>query len=124
MTPDLARAMARYNRWMNEKLYAVAAKLTDAEYKQDRGAFFGSIHRTLNHVLVGDRVWLGRFTGVAPGEGEMAPGIQTVYVAASPRVRHIAANLVRAVVSMGGDPSPFVSKDVLKRLKGKSPKAK
>jgi pantetheine-phosphate adenylyltransferase len=36
--------------------------------------------------------------------GEMAPGIQTVYVAASPQVRHIAANLVRAVVSMGGDP--------------------
>lgn len=56
--------------------------------------------------------------------GEMAPGIQTVYVAASPQVRHIAANLVRAVVSMGGDPSPFVSKDVLKRLKGKSAKTK
>ena len=45
--------------------------------------------------------------------GEMAPDIQTVYVAASPAVRHIAANLVRAVISMGGDPSPFVSKDVL-----------
>ncbi|HEY8193669.1 MAG TPA: pantetheine-phosphate adenylyltransferase [Hyphomicrobium sp.] len=56
--------------------------------------------------------------------GEMAPEIQTVYVAASPAVRHIAANLVRAVVSMGGDPSPFVSKGVLKRLKAKSAKAK
>lgn len=56
--------------------------------------------------------------------GEMAPDIQTVYVAASPRVRHIAANLVRAVVSMGGDPSPFVSKDVLKRLKAKAAKSK
>jgi pantetheine-phosphate adenylyltransferase len=54
--------------------------------------------------------------------GEMAPQIQTVYVAASPAVRHIAANLVRAIVSMGGDPSPFVSKDVLKRLKAKSTK--
>jgi len=54
--------------------------------------------------------------------GEMAPDIQTVYVAASPAVRHIAANLVRAVISMGGDPSPFVSKDVLKRLKAKSAK--
>jgi pantetheine-phosphate adenylyltransferase len=54
--------------------------------------------------------------------GEMAPDIQTVYVAASPAVRHIAANLVRAVISMGGDPSPFVSKDVLKRLKAKSTK--
>jgi pantetheine-phosphate adenylyltransferase len=52
--------------------------------------------------------------------GEMAPEIQTVYVSASPVVRHIAANLVRAVVSMGGDASPFVSKDVLKRLKAKA----
>jgi pantetheine-phosphate adenylyltransferase len=56
--------------------------------------------------------------------GEMAPDIQTVYVAASPEVRHIAANLVRAVVSMGGDPSPFVSKNVAKRLKSKSVKAR
>ena len=54
--------------------------------------------------------------------GEMAPDIQTVYVAASPAVRHIAANLVRAVIAMGGDPSPFVSKDILKRLKAKSVK--
>ena len=54
--------------------------------------------------------------------GEMAPDIQTVYVAASPAVRHIAGNLVRAVIAMGGDPSPFVSKDVLKRLKAKSVK--
>ena len=54
--------------------------------------------------------------------GEMAPDIQTVYVTASPAVRHIAANLVRAIIAMGGDPSPFVSKDVLKRLKAKSAK--
>jgi pantetheine-phosphate adenylyltransferase len=52
--------------------------------------------------------------------GEMAPDIQTVYVAASPAVRHIAANLVRAVASMGGDPSPFVSPHVLELLKAKS----
>ncbi|MBY0559151.1 pantetheine-phosphate adenylyltransferase [Hyphomicrobium sp.] len=56
--------------------------------------------------------------------GEMAPEIQTVYVAASPSVRHIAANLVRAVASMGGDPSPFVSKAVLKRLKAKGTKTR
>jgi pantetheine-phosphate adenylyltransferase len=54
--------------------------------------------------------------------GEMAPEIQTVYVSASPAVRHIAANLVRAISSMGGDASPFVSKDVLKRLKAKAAK--
>ncbi len=58
------RAHARYNRWMNEKIYALCAeRLDDAARKLDRGAFFGSIHRTLNHLLLADRVWLGRFTG-------------------------------------------------------------
>ncbi len=52
--------------------------------------------------------------------GEMAPDIQTVFVSASPRVRHIAANLVRAVALMGGDPSPFVSKAVARRLGAKA----
>jgi uncharacterized damage-inducible protein DinB len=55
--------MARYNRWMNEKLYACCARVPDAERKEDVGAFFKSIHGTLNHLLVGDRVWMGRFTG-------------------------------------------------------------
>lgn len=52
--------------------------------------------------------------------GEMAGEIETVFVAASPHVRHIAANLVRAVAVMGGDPSPFVSPEVAARLASKS----
>jgi uncharacterized damage-inducible protein DinB len=64
---DYCRLLARYNRWMNERLYATAAQMTDAERKQDRGAFFGSIHRTLNHILWGDCIWLSRFTGVPYG---------------------------------------------------------
>ena len=58
-----ARMMARYNRWMNGKLYDCSAKLTDAQRKEDVGAFFKSIHGTLNHLLVGDSVWMGRFVG-------------------------------------------------------------
>ena len=58
---DYATAMAAYNRWMNERLYAVCAEIPDAERKRDRGAFFKSIHGTLNHILVGDKLWLGRF---------------------------------------------------------------
>lgn len=54
--------------------------------------------------------------------GQMAPEIQTVFVSASPEVRHIAANLVRAVAGMGGDASPFVSSAVQKRLKSKRQK--
>ena len=57
-----AQTMAAYNRWMNDKLYAVCAQLTDAERKADRKSFFGSIHATLNHLLLADKVWFGRFT--------------------------------------------------------------
>ena len=63
MTPELACVIARYNRWMNDKLYAFADVLTDEERKADRGALFRSIHGTFNHLLLADRVWLGRFTG-------------------------------------------------------------
>ena len=65
ITPDYCRVMARYNRWMNERLYALCAGMPDAERKRDRKAFFGSIHGTLNHLLWGDRMWLGRFVGPA-----------------------------------------------------------
>lgn len=63
MSAAQARDMASYNRWMNEKLYALCAQLSDADRKQDRGAFFKSVHGTLNHLLLADKVWLGRFTG-------------------------------------------------------------
>jgi uncharacterized damage-inducible protein DinB len=58
-----ARTMAAYNRWMNERLYETCAGLGDAERKRDRGAFFKSVHGTLNHLLYGDRSWMSRFTG-------------------------------------------------------------
>jgi len=58
-----AQTMAQYNGWMNERLYDCCARLSDEERKRDVHAFFKSIHGTLNHLLLGDRVWLGRFTG-------------------------------------------------------------
>ncbi len=60
-TPDNYRMLAAYNRWMNDKLYACAAQLPDAVRKRDMGAFFKSIHGSLNHILVGDMLWMGRF---------------------------------------------------------------
>jgi uncharacterized damage-inducible protein DinB len=48
---------------MNDKLYASCAALSDEDRKRDRGAFFHSIHGTLNHLLLADSVWLGRFEG-------------------------------------------------------------
>ena len=56
-----ARLMADYNQWINTRLYAAAAELPHDMLTQDRGAFFRSVLGTLNHVMVGDRVWLSRF---------------------------------------------------------------
>jgi uncharacterized damage-inducible protein DinB len=56
--------MARYNRWQNDNLYGVADRLPDDDRRRDRGAFFGSIHKTLNHLLWGDTAWMSRFTDV------------------------------------------------------------
>ncbi|MEO8876751.1 MAG: DinB family protein [Polyangiaceae bacterium] len=61
MQVELARAHARYNHWMNEKLYAAASELTDEQRTRDVGAFFKSLHLTLHHLLVADRIWLTRF---------------------------------------------------------------
>jgi uncharacterized damage-inducible protein DinB len=55
--------MAAYNEWMNSRLYDVCAEVPDDERRRDRGAFFKSIHGTLNHLLLADKVWLGRFLG-------------------------------------------------------------
>ncbi len=59
---NYARAMASYNRWMNKRIYDACSGLSDEERKRDVGAFFKSIHGTLNHLLLADRIWIGRFT--------------------------------------------------------------
>lgn len=54
--------MAEYNLWMNQKIYAICTDIPDEKRKEDLGAFFKSIHGTLNHLLYGDKAWMGRFT--------------------------------------------------------------
>ena len=54
---------AGHNARCNERLYDAVAKVSDADYRADRGAFFKSLHGTLNHLLIGDRIWMHRFTG-------------------------------------------------------------
>ena len=61
ITPAYIRTMAEYSTEMNRRLYTAAAKLTDAERKQDRGLFWKSLHGTLNHLLWGDHQWMSRF---------------------------------------------------------------
>jgi uncharacterized damage-inducible protein DinB len=67
MTPAAHyRMFGHYNAWANGRLYDAVSRLTDEQYRADRRAFFKSVHGTLNHLLVTDRVWMHRFTG----EGE------------------------------------------------------
>lgn len=62
LTPHF-RMLGHYNAWANARLYDAAARLDETQYKADRGAFFKSVHGTLNHLLVTDRIWMKRFTG-------------------------------------------------------------
>lgn len=58
---DHFKLLATYNQWMNSKVYKTAGHLSAEELARDRGAFFGSILGTLNHIVVGDTIWLKRF---------------------------------------------------------------
>jgi uncharacterized damage-inducible protein DinB len=59
------RTMAAYNKWQNNSLYLASDTLDDGARRLERGAFFGSIHGTLSHLLWGDRTWMNRFAGTA-----------------------------------------------------------
>ena len=63
MWRDHYHRLTRYNRWQNEHIYRLCEQLDDSQRKAMRGLFFHSIHGTLNHLLLADRLWLGRFTG-------------------------------------------------------------
>ena len=54
------RALARYNTWFNARLYEACAQLGDEKRRRELGAFFGSVHRTLNHLILCDHAWLLR----------------------------------------------------------------
>ncbi len=59
--------MARFNAWANDRLYGCVAGLSEGAYRKDRKAYFGSIHNTLNHLLVVDRLWTCRLEGTDHG---------------------------------------------------------
>ncbi len=77
ISTEHAQTMARYNQWQNRSLYVAAETIGDAERRKDRGAFFGSIHGTLSHLLWGDRMWFSRFIGheIREGIGKDSPGL-------------------------------------------------
>ncbi|HZC16389.1 MAG TPA: DinB family protein [Caulobacteraceae bacterium] len=102
VSPAYVRTMAAYNAEMNRRLYGAAARLDDAERRRDRGAFWGSIHGTLNHLLWGDQLWMSRFDGwerPAKPQGESGgliedfAALQTARLAADARISAWAAGI-------------------------------
>jgi uncharacterized damage-inducible protein DinB len=91
---------ARYNAWANTRLFDAAASLSSADYRADRGAFFRSVHGTLNHLLVTDRVWMFRFTG----EGDPPDRLDAILFEALEALRHARemedARIVRYVTRL------------------------
>jgi uncharacterized damage-inducible protein DinB len=79
---------------MNERLYELCAGLPDTERQRDRGAFFKSVHSTLNHLLYGDRAWMSRFTGRDLGWRE--PADEFTYTRIDGRTRTLPAWLLVA----------------------------
>lgn len=63
VTPEFCQEMARYNVWQNNQLKATLEAWDSSELTRDRGAFFGSVLGTLNHLLWGDALWTSRFDG-------------------------------------------------------------
>ena len=77
--PEYVRLMAGYTTWQNRAIYDAADTLSDAERRAGRGAFFGSIHATLNHLLWGDQLWLHRLAGTPAPTRKDIPGSVTTH---------------------------------------------
>ncbi len=92
--------LAAYNTWANQRLYAACDALSESAYLQPRAAFFGGIHGTLNHILVGDRIWFARFEGRQPAitaldqqlYGDLA-GLRVARVAEDARIEAFVRDL-------------------------------
>jgi uncharacterized damage-inducible protein DinB len=69
ITPAFCVTMARYNAWQNKGLCDITEVISEEDARQDRGAFFGSIAGTLNHLLWGDTIWMSRFDGGTEPQG-------------------------------------------------------
>lgn len=75
ITPEYCRTMARYNAWQNNGLRDIVKTMDEADLRQDRGAFFGSIMGTLNHLLWADQLWISRFDGGPSTDATIAQSV-------------------------------------------------
>ena len=102
--------MAEYNSWMNLRLFDATANLSEAQIFEDRGAFFGSIFETLNHIATADLIWMHRFAqleGLSNSEnlmiGFLSPTTLRQRLAQSlPELRGLRTRLDRKIVELAG----------------------
>lgn len=114
------RMFAAYNAWANRTLYEEVGKLDDAAYRKNLGAFFGSLHGTLNHLLAADRIWMKRFTGEgqAPGSldtilhGDFA-GLRTARQAEDARLAAFVDSLTEERIAADFTYSPLTNPSIV-----------
>ena len=94
--------MARFNEWANARLYGAVARLSEEDYRADRRLFFGSVHRTLNHLMVVDRIWTRRIDGEPHGitslDAQLHDGFEALREARIQEDRR----LIRQIDALGG----------------------
>jgi uncharacterized damage-inducible protein DinB len=97
--------LAQHSAWANRRLYQACERLSPAEYWCERRSSFGSLHATLNHVLLTDRVWIARIEGRTPpclGNNQNADlvGLRVARVAEDEHLRHLVAGLLEATLDL------------------------
>ena len=98
---------ARYNRLANETLYEACAGLSEEERRRDLGAFFKSVHGTLNHLLLGDRIWMTRFAGGS----HPSTGLDATLFESFEALRAARADMDRRIESFFADlPADFLDR--------------
>ena len=97
------QTLARYNRLANETLYGKCAELSDDEYRRQRKGSFGSIHALLNHILLGDRIWMSRFEG----GGSTTPPLSRILYDDADALRDARISERIETFFRGADPASF-----------------
>ena len=100
ITIDYCKHFARYNRWQNQRIYSAAATLPDGTRKRNMGAFFKSSHGTLNHLLVGDQLWLDRLDGVPTSIASLDQELHDDFEALTQKREHTDNRLDRFAASL------------------------
>jgi uncharacterized damage-inducible protein DinB len=108
MPSDYFATLARYNAWANQRLYQACEALTEAEYLRERGSAFGSLHATLSHILVVDRIWIARIEGRTPPPlepdqilyGDLI-GLKIARMAEDQHLRNLVDGLSEAMLDRG-----------------------